>query len=79
MRITYASDADAMMIYLRDERVKAAHSREIIPARLIIRFDENNNPISFELLDVSQYVDDPTHATVIDLVQQAIAAGDRAK
>jgi hypothetical protein len=45
----------------------------------LIGFDENNNPVDIELLYVSHYIDDPTHATVIDLVQQAIAAGDRAK
>jgi uncharacterized protein YuzE len=79
MKITYDSEADAMMIYLKEGKIQATHSREIVPARLIIRFDEAENPIRIELLAVTKYVDDPTHATVIDLVQQAIAAGDRAK
>ena len=77
MRITYDSEADAIMIYLRDSRVEAAHSREIVPAKLIIRFDEDENPISFELLYVSDYIDDPTQATVTDLVQRAIAQGNQ--
>lgn len=76
MRITYDSEADAMMIYLRDSRTKAASSKEIVPARLIIRFDEQENPISFELLFVSDYIDDPTQVSFIDLVRRAAAQAE---
>jgi uncharacterized protein YuzE len=77
MRITYDSEADAIMIYLKEDRVQAAHSKEIVPAKMIVRFDENDNPLRIELLYVSTYIDDPAHADVIDLVQQAIAEGKR--
>jgi uncharacterized protein YuzE len=74
MKITYDSEADAMIIYLR-EGVKTVHSREIVPAKVIMSFDEDDNPIDIELLYISDYVADPTYADVIDLVQQALAAG----
>jgi hypothetical protein len=55
----------------------AARHQEIVPAKVIMSFDEDDNPIDIELLYVSTYVDGPTHANVIDLVQQAIAEGKR--
>jgi uncharacterized protein YuzE len=77
MKITYDSEADAMMIYLKEGKIQAARSREIVPARLIIRFDADENPITIEMLAVSKYVTDPTQAKVIDLVQQALAAEEK--
>jgi len=74
MRITYDSEANAMMIYLREG--KPAHYQIIhspTNPRMIIGFDENENPMNIELLYVSDYVADPQNATVADLVQQAIA------
>jgi len=56
IRITYDPEADAMMFFLNDS--KAASSREIVPARLIVRFDDQHNPISFALRDVSDDVDE---------------------
>jgi uncharacterized protein YuzE len=77
MRITYDSEADAIMISFKEERVIPFRHKEIVPAKVIMSFDEHDNPVDLELLYVSQYVDDPTSANVIDLVQQAIAEGKR--
>jgi uncharacterized protein YuzE len=80
MKITYDSEANAMSIYLRNDKPQRVRSQVIhspTDPRIIIDFDENDNPISIELLYVSDYVSDPTKADVIDLVQRAIAAGSR--
>jgi uncharacterized protein YuzE len=80
MKITYDSEADAMSIYLRNDKPQRTRSQVIhspTNPRVIIDFDADDNPISIELLYVSDYVTDPTKADVIDLVQRAIMAGNR--
>jgi uncharacterized protein YuzE len=75
MRITYDSEANAIFIVLKEFRGEAPDSQQIAP-NMIVRFDEKRNPISIELLYVSDYITDPASVNFADLVKQAVLANE---
>jgi uncharacterized protein YuzE len=76
MRITYDSQADAIFIVLKEFRGEAPSSEQIAP-NMIVRFDDQQKPISIELLSVSDYITDPAKVNFVDLIQQAALADKR--